>query len=41
VDIFTVYSQDVITNNYNTLETTVTITHKIKSSNSACLVVAW
>jgi hypothetical protein len=35
------HSQVVTTNNYNTLKITVTITHKIKSSVSACLVAAW
>jgi hypothetical protein len=33
------YSQVVNTINYNTLK--ITITHKIKSSTSACLIVAW
>jgi hypothetical protein len=35
------HSQVVTTNNDNNLKITVTITHKIKSSPSDCLVVAW
>jgi hypothetical protein len=35
------YSQVVNTINYNTLKITVTVPHKIKSSMSACLVIAW
>jgi hypothetical protein len=41
VNRFSGYSQVVTTNNHNTLKITVTITHKIKSSTSACLVDAW
>jgi hypothetical protein len=35
------YFQVATTINFTTLKTNVTITHKIKYSTSACLVVAW
>jgi hypothetical protein len=35
------HSQVIITNNCSTLKITVTITNKIKSSTSPCLIVAW
>jgi hypothetical protein len=41
VNRFIGYSQVVTTINYNTLKITVIMTHKMKSSTSAYLVIAW
>jgi hypothetical protein len=41
VNGFIGYSLLATTSNCNTLKITVIITHKIKSSTTACLFVAW